>query len=100
MAQSVTLASTGTSGIIDLNPILKETIMQVTVTSGSSGTSFVQFSLDDPNASTTMTWANLSSAIASSAADGIGQALAVLSPVSALRLATQSSTTTGVVGTT
>lgn len=70
--------------------------MQVTVSAGSTGTNFIQFSLDDPNTSGTMTWANLSSAIASSAADGgLGQTLAVLSPVSALRLSAVSASTSG-----
>lgn len=100
MAQGVTLSSTGTSSIIDLNPVFKETTFQVVVSAGSSGTSYIQVALDDPIAGSTVavTWAALSSAINSSAADGIGQTLTMLAPVSATRLLVQSSTTTGIVG--
>lgn len=104
-AQSITTASTGFSAnIIDLNPVFKETIFQVTINASvagtSSGTYSIQISIDDPNPSTgTMTWATLSSGINSSAAEGVGQTLALLSPISAARMLTASSTTAGVVGT-
>lgn len=85
--QTVTITSCGASSIIDLDPNMKLTVMQVTVNAGSCGTNAVQFSLDDPSAANaTMTWANLSSAILSSNADGIGATFAVLSPISAVRL--------------
>lgn len=104
-AQSVTISSTGVSAALYLNPIFKETVIQVTqassIASGtSSGTSFVQFTLDDPSVTPppSVTWANLSSAINSSSIDGgIGQTLAVLSPLGGLRMSVQSSTTSGVV---
>lgn|SRR5512143_3145212 len=106
MAQTtVTQTSTGFSGAIYLNPIYKQTVIQVTqassIASGtSSGTSFVQFTLDDPSItpSPSVTWSNLSSGINSSSIDGgIGGTWSVLSPLGGLRLAVISSTTTGVV---
>lgn len=94
--QTVTITSCGTSASIDLDPNMKLTVMQVTVNAGSSGSNAVQFSLDDPSAAaSTMTWANLSSAILSSNADGIGATFAVLSPISAVRLSAVTTSTTG-----
>ncbi len=100
MAQGVTLSSTGTSASIDLNPSLKETTMQYVVTAGASGTGFIQITLDDvvPGSTQATTWANLSSGINSSGVDGLGATYTLLSPISGVRLATQSSTTTGIVG--
>lgn len=104
-AQSVTISSTGNSAAIYLNPIYKETVIQVTQASSiafgtSSGTTFVQATLDDPSVTPapSVVWANLSSAINSSSIDGgIGQTLAVLSPIGGLRMSVLSSTTVGVV---
>lgn len=95
MAQSVTISSSGNSSIIDLNPIFKETILQYTVSAGSSGQGIIQFSLDDPNSAGTVTWAALSSAIASSAADGLGATFTMLSPLSAVRIAATATSTSG-----
>jgi len=102
MAQTVTLSSSGNSATIDLNPVAKETIFQVTVSAGSSGLTYIQCSLDEPNVNTSaLTWANLSSAIASSAADGgLGSLLTILSPVSAVRLAGAQSSAGGTYNTT
>jgi len=97
MAQSITLTSSGAStGQIVLNPVFNETCMQVTVNSGSSGITFVQFTLDPPTLTGTTagavtpqagaTWSALSSGVVSSAADGIGQTFTVLSPLAGVRL--------------
>jgi hypothetical protein len=102
MAQGITLASTTISAAIDLNPALRQTTMQLTTTSGSSGTISVQVSLDDPASlgAPAFTWGTLAS-FQSSAIDGAGgQTLSIYSPVSAVRMFAASSTTSGVVGTT
>lgn len=87
-AQVTTLSSAGVSTGIILDPVKRTTTVQVTATSGSSATLFVQYTLDDPTAqpTPTVTWANLSSAIASSAAGDVGQIYSVLSPIGGLRL--------------
>lgn|SRR5512139_631310 len=103
MAQTATVSTSGASATIILNPIYKETVMQVTVNSGSSGLTAVQFTLDDPSIvpPPSVVWASLSSAIASSAADGTGATFALLSPLNGVRLfATTASTTGGLFGTT
>ncbi len=106
MAQTTaTLSSTGFSAAIYLTPYAKQTVIQVSqassIASGtSSGTSFVQFTLDDPSVTPapSVTWCNLSSGINSSSIDGgIGATYSVVSPLSGLRMAVVSSTTTGVV---
>ncbi len=103
MAQTTALSSLGTATAIILDPKLKTTTVQVTVASGSSGSNiFVQYTLDDPTTTPapTVTWANLSSAIVSSNADGgnggIGALYTVLSPLGGLRLAS-TTTVTGTV---
>lgn len=98
MAQVTTLSSLGTSTPIMLNPVSKTTTIQLTATSGSSNQSlYVQFTLDDPTTTPapTVSWANLSSAIATSSGVDIGGGLiyTVLSPVGGLRLSSTSSTT-------
>lgn len=96
MAKTTTLSSAGTSVPITLNPVYKSTTVQLTVASGSSGAAtFIQFSLDDPII-TTPVWANLSSAIVSSGADGSGIIYTVLSPLFGLRLSS-AGTVTGTV---
>lgn len=98
MAQVTTLSSAGTSGTIMLNPVGKATTVQVTVASGSSGSNiFVQVTLDDPTTTPapTVAWSNLSSAITSSNADGLGLLYTVLTPIGGLRM----SSTTTVTGT-
>jgi hypothetical protein len=97
-AQSVTLSSAGTSpSVIILNPVLKATTTQLTVTTGSSATNFIQYTLDDPTqpGATTPIWANLSSAIASSAIDpagGAGIMYSVLTPIGGLRISSSTYT--------
>ena len=90
MALATTLSSVGTSTPIILNPVYKTTTIQVTATSASStvGT-FVQFTLDDPTifGGPSVTWANLSSAIAVSTGTDLGGLVyTVLSPLGGLRL--------------
>lgn len=94
---STTLSSAGTSASLVCDPVKRTTTIQVTATSGSSATLFVQYSLDDPTITPapTMVWANLSSAIASSAVDVSvpgGQLYSVLSPLGALRLSSSTFT--------
>jgi len=108
MAASVTtLSSAGVSPGVLFNPVPKSTTIQVTVASGSSGSAtFVQYTLDDPTVpGTTITWANLSSAIVSSNTDAVGSGSSVgsggvtytmLSPIGGLRLSS-SGTVTGTV---
>lgn len=93
-ALATTLSSAGTSTAIVLDPVKRTTTVQVTATSASSATLFVQYSLDDPTVTPapTMTWANLSSAIASSAAGDVGQLYSVLSPLGALRISSSTFT--------
>jgi len=101
-AQSVSLSSAGTSpSVIVLNPVLKATTVQLTVTTGSSATNFIQYTLDDPTQQasagvfTTPVWANLSSAIASSAIDpagGAGIMYSVLTPIGGLRISSSTYT--------
>lgn len=89
MAQSTTISSAGTSTAILLDPKLKTTTIQVTAASGSSVASvFVQFTLDDPTTTPapTVSWANLSSAIATSTGVDLGVIYTVLSPLGGLRL--------------
>lgn len=86
MAQTITLSSSGASTAIDLNPSFKETVMQYTVTSGSSGSCFIQATVDDPNTGVSVVWGNLSSQINSSGVDGLGATFSVLSPLSGVRL--------------
>lgn len=98
-AQSVTLSSAGVSpGSIILNPVLKTTSVQLTVTSGATGTNFIQYTLDDPTqpGGVTPVWANLSSAVASSAVDpATGQSgifYSVLTPLGGLRISSSTFT--------
>jgi len=104
MAQSVTLSSVGTAAIV-LNPVAKATTVQLTVTSASTGTwgtTTVEFSLDDPTQTPapTSTWTALSSAlaIASSQINAAGGLVwTVLSPINQVRInstANSTSTTT------
>jgi len=95
-AQVTTLSSAGTSTPIILNPVAKTTTIQLTATSGSSVTAMtVQYTLDDPTTTPapTITWADLSSAIATSSGTGIsgGTTYTVLSPLGGLRLNATSS---------
>lgn len=101
MAQGITATSTGFSTAIDLNPSAKETTMLLVVTAGASGNTTIQVTLDDltPGTSQATSWGALSSAINSSGIDGLGTSYTILSPISGVRLLTQTSTTTGVVGT-
>jgi hypothetical protein len=83
--------------VIMLNPVLKATSVQLTVTTGSSATNFVQYTLDDPTqpGGVTAVWANLSSAIASSAVDpagGSGILYSVLTPIGGLRISSSTYT--------
>lgn len=92
-----TLSSAGVSTAIILDPVKKATTIQLTATSGSSGTNFIQYTLDDPTAqpTPTVTWANLSSAIASSAVDTTvpgGVIVTVLSPLGGLRISSSTYT--------
>lgn len=88
MAQGITLTSSGASAAIDLNASAKTTTLQYVVTAGSSGSCFIQFTLDDvvPGSGQTATWGSLSSQINSSGVDGTGATYTVLSPVSGVRL--------------
>jgi len=91
MAQSTTLSSVGTSTPILLNPVYKTTTVQLSATSVSSATNLtIQFTLDDPTTTPapTVTWADLSSAIAVSSAATLSGGLiyTVLSPLGGLRL--------------
>jgi hypothetical protein len=107
MAFVTTLSSLGTSVPVILNPVPKSTTIQITVASGASGAGgvFAQYTLDTVTATNNVqTWANLSSAILSSAADPtVGSSVAVggvtytmLSPIAGLRLAS-TGTVTGTV---
>src|SRR5512139_394118 len=91
---STTLSSAGVSGSLVLDPVKRATTVQITATSASSATIFVQYSLDDPSITPapTMVWANLSSAIASSAAGDVGQLYSVVSPLGALRISSSTFT--------
>lgn len=93
-AQATTLSSAGTSTGIILDPVKRTTTVQVTATAASSATLFVQYTLDDPTITPapTITWSNLSSAIASSAAGDVGQIYSVLSPLGGLRLSSSTYT--------
>lgn len=96
MAQTATLTSCGTSSVIDLNPNAKETVMQLTVSAGSTGATTIQVSLDDPNGALGVTtWGSLSSAVNSSGIDGIGATYTVLSPISAVRLSGVTTSSSG-----
>lgn len=99
-AQATTLSSLGVSTPIMLNPVFKTTTIQITASSGSSGSNiFAQYTLDDPTSTPapTISWANLSSAIATSSGIDLagGVLYTVLSPLGGLRL----SSTTAVSGT-
>jgi hypothetical protein len=96
MAQSITLSSSGASSqFIVLNPVFNETTMQITVTSGSSGLIFLQYTLDPPTLTGTAagaitqtgaTWGTISSAINSSGLDPGGTTYTVLTPLAGVRL--------------
>jgi hypothetical protein len=99
MAQSVTLSSSGASAsVVVLNPVFNETTMQLTVNSGSSGVTFVQYTLDPPTltgtaagaVAPTVSWAALGSAVSSAvdltAGGAAGMTFTVLSPLCGLRL--------------
>jgi len=97
MAQFTTLTSCANSVAIILDPKLKTTTMTVTVSTGATGSQgFVQVTLDDPTStpSPTITWANVSSAISSSASDGVGVIYTMLSPVGGVRYSLIGSTQT------
>ncbi len=97
MAQSITLTSCSASTAIILDPKMKTTTMTVTVSTGATGSQgFVQVTLDDPTTTPppTVTWANVSSAISSSANDGVGTIYTMLSPVGGLRYSLIGSTQT------
>ena len=88
MAQSTTITSCANSTPIILDPKLKTTTVQVTVTSGAAGFGFVQYTLDDPTTTPapTISWANISSAINSTAADSAGGVTyTMLSPIGGVR---------------
>lgn len=96
-AQITTLSSAGTSTAIILDPVRKATTVQLTVTNPSSATIFIQYTLDDPTivSGSSVVWANLSSAIASSAVDTGGNngiMYSVLSPLGGLRLSSSTYT--------
>lgn len=94
MAQSTTLSSAGVSAPIILDPKLKTTSLLFTTSTGATATGVqVQITLDDPTItpSPTLTWANISSAISSSVADGSGVVYTILSPIGGSRIS--SSTT-------
>lgn len=94
-ANVTTLSSAGTTAGFILDPVKRSTSVQLTVTAASSATIFIQYTLDDPTAqpTPTVTWANLSSAIASSAADSNGGVFySVLSPLGGLRLSSSTYT--------
>lgn len=97
-ALATTLSSAGVSTGMILDPVKKATTIQLTATSGSSATIFIQYSLDDPTSIATgssVVWANLSSAIASSAVDTAvpgGVIYTVLSPLGGLRLSSSTYT--------
>ncbi len=102
-AQSTTLSSAGNSVPIILNPVAKTTTLQYTLSTGIassiSANAAIQFTLDDPGTTPapTISWANLSSAITSSAVDSsVGIIYTVLSPLGGVRL-TASSTVTGTI---
>lgn len=96
MAQSVTLATTGTAQMI-LNPVAKSTTFQLVVP--SSGFVSVEVTLDDPTivGGPTTSWSLLSSGagMASSTVGGAGLIYTVLSPLGGARL---NSTTNGAGG--
>jgi len=98
-AQATTLSSAGVSTAIILNPVCKSTTVQLTVASAATATGVqIQFTLDDPTTTPapTVSWANLSSAIASSVADGVGVIYTVLSPLGGLRISS-STTVSGAI---
>lgn len=92
--RSTTLSSAGVSTGIILDPVRRTTTIQLTATSASSATIFVQYTLDDPTTTPapTVTWANLSSAIASSAAGDVGVMYSVLSPLGGVRISSSTYT--------
>ena len=96
MAALVTsLSSAGTSDAIVLDPVKKSTTIQYTISAGSSGSAFIQYTLDraDDPATSAVTWAALSSAMVSSAADAAGGVMyTVLSPLGGLRINSTSAT--------
>jgi hypothetical protein len=99
MAQATSLSSTGVSLAIILNPVLRATTIQYSVASGSSGNALIQYTLDDPTlfGAAAPTWATLSSAIISSAADLAGGVVySMLSPLGGLRLSS-TATVTGTI---
>jgi len=96
MAQVTTLSSVGTSTPIILNPVAKSTTLMLTTTATSSGNLTIQITLDDPSTvpAPTITWANVSSAISSSAAEGVGVMYTVMGPIDGTRLQSTALTTT------
>lgn len=93
-AQITTLSSAGVSTGMILDPVKRATTVQLTATSASSATIFIQYTLDDPTSVTgsSVVWANLSSAVASSAAGDVGVLYTVLSPLGGLRLSSSTYT--------
>lgn len=96
MAQVTTLSSVGTSTPIILNPVAKQTTLMLTTTATSSGNLTIQMTLDDPSTTPapTVTWANVSSAISSSAAEVTGVFYTVLGPIGGCRISSTAITTT------
>jgi hypothetical protein len=88
MAQVTTLSSIGTSGVIVLDPKAKSTTVMLSASASSSANLTIQATLDDPSAvpAPTLTWAAISSAISSSAAEGVGVMYTVVSPLGGVRL--------------
>lgn len=113
MAQAITLSSsTAPSAAINLNPYYNETVMQITVTSGSSGVIQVQVAVDDFNVprtptgapGATVTWGTFalfnSSAADLTAGGAAGQTYTILSPLTGVRLAGTQSSAGGTFNTT
>ena len=91
MAQSVTLSSAGTAGIV-LDPTKKATTVILTASIASSNTAAqIEMSVDDPSipGGPATTWTLLSSAsgmIGSSAASAVSVVYTILSPLAQVRI--------------
>jgi len=92
--RTTTLSSAGVSTGMILDPVRRTTTVQMTATAASSATIFIQYTLDDPGTTPapTVVWANLSSAIASSAAGDTGVMYSVMSPLGGLRISSSTYT--------
>ena len=96
MAQVTTLSSVGVSTPIMLNPTGKQTTLLLTTSTTSSGNCTIQITLDDPSTTPapTVTWAAVSSAISSSAAEVTGVFYTILGPIGGCRISSTAVTTT------